>query len=161
MLILIAKNFMQLLIISAQIRQFALTCNLARLLSLSLCFLSCVLRARFHNKYIYNKYIYMYSIWIRFFQFTVLHGLYACSRSLFGRNVVFCSQRFNCSINDLIYGRLPIVGCTMLAEAYGLLKAYSLIVHTSTLLLEQYIYLLWHRTDMYKSATNKNKQKYL
>jgi len=23
----------------------------------------------------------------------------------FGRNVVFCAQRFNCSINDLIYGR--------------------------------------------------------
>jgi len=23
------------------------------------------------------------------------------SRSLFGRNVVFCAQRFNCSINDL------------------------------------------------------------
>jgi len=31
------------------------------------------------------------------------------SRSLFGRNVIFCAQRFNCSINDLIYGRLPII----------------------------------------------------
>jgi len=49
MLILIAKNFMHLLIVSAQIRQFALTCNPARLLSLSLYFVSCVLRARFHN----------------------------------------------------------------------------------------------------------------
>jgi len=27
----------------------------------------------------------------------------------FGRNVVFCAQRFNCSINDLILGRLPII----------------------------------------------------
>jgi len=23
--------------------------------------------------------------------------------------VVFCAKRFNCSINDLIYGRLPII----------------------------------------------------
>jgi len=42
-------------------------------------------------------------------QFTALHGLHARSRSLFGRNVVFCAQRFNCSINDSIYGRLPII----------------------------------------------------
>jgi len=47
----LSKNFMHLLIISAQIRQFALTCNPAWLLSLSLYFLSCALRARFHNKY--------------------------------------------------------------------------------------------------------------
>jgi len=32
------------------------------------------------------------------------------NRSLFGRSVVFCAERFNCSINDLIYGRLlPII----------------------------------------------------
>jgi len=44
-----------------------------------------------------------------FIQFIVLHGLHACSRSRFGRNVVYCAERFNCSINDLIYGRLPII----------------------------------------------------
>jgi len=44
-----------------------------------------------------------------FVRFIALHGLYACSRSLFGRNVVFCAQRFNCAINGLIYGRLPII----------------------------------------------------
>jgi len=33
----------------------------------------------------------------------------AVSRSLFGRNVVYCAERFNCSVNDLIYGRLPII----------------------------------------------------
>jgi len=31
------------------------------------------------------------------------------SRSLFGRNVEYCGERFNCSINYLIYGRLPII----------------------------------------------------
>jgi len=41
-----------------------------------------------------------------FVQFIALHGLHARS-SLFGRNVVLCAERFNCSINDLIYGRLP------------------------------------------------------
>jgi len=41
-----------------------------------------------------------------FVQFIALHGLHARSRSLFGRNVVFCAERFNCSINDLIYGRI-------------------------------------------------------
>jgi len=54
MLILNAKNFMHLLIISAQIRQFALTCNPAWLLSISFYFLSCVLRARLHDKIIIN-----------------------------------------------------------------------------------------------------------
>jgi len=44
-----------------------------------------------------------------FVQFIALHGLHARSRSLLGRNVVFCAQRFNCSINDLIYGRLPTI----------------------------------------------------
>jgi len=44
-----------------------------------------------------------------FVQFIALNGLHARSRSLFRRNVVFCAQRFNCSINDLIYGRLPII----------------------------------------------------
>jgi len=44
-----------------------------------------------------------------FFRFIALHGLHARSCSLFGRNVVFCALRFNCSINDLIYGRLPII----------------------------------------------------
>jgi len=38
-----------------------------------------------------------------------LHGLHASSRSLFIRNAVYCNERFNCSINDLIYGRLPII----------------------------------------------------
>jgi len=38
-----------------------------------------------------------------------LHGLHARSRSLFGRNVVYCAERFNCSINDSICGRLPII----------------------------------------------------
>jgi len=42
-------------------------------------------------------------------QFIALHGLHARSRSLFGWNVVFCAERFNCSINDLIYGHLPII----------------------------------------------------
>jgi hypothetical protein len=42
-------------------------------------------------------------------QFIALHGLYARSRSLFGRSLVFCAKRFNWSINDLIYGRLPII----------------------------------------------------
>jgi len=42
-------------------------------------------------------------------QFIALHGLHARSRSLFGRNVVYCAERFNYSINDLIYGRLPII----------------------------------------------------
>jgi len=31
------------------------------------------------------------------------------SRSVFGRNAVYRADRFNCSINDLIYGRLPII----------------------------------------------------
>jgi len=44
-----------------------------------------------------------------FVQFITMHGLHARSRLLFGRNVIFCTQRFNCSINDLIYGRLPII----------------------------------------------------
>jgi len=44
-----------------------------------------------------------------FVQFIALCGLHAHSRSLFGRNVVFCAQRFICSINDLIYGCLPII----------------------------------------------------
>jgi len=42
-----------------------------------------------------------------FVQFIALHGLHAHIRSLFGRSVVFCAERFNCSINDFIYGRLP------------------------------------------------------
>jgi len=42
------------LLLSAQIRQYALTCNPAWLLSLLLYFLFCVLRARFHNKYSLN-----------------------------------------------------------------------------------------------------------
>jgi len=44
-----------------------------------------------------------------FVQFIALHGLHARSRSLFGRNVVYCAEQFNCSINDLIYGRLPMI----------------------------------------------------
>jgi len=39
----------------------------------------------------------------------LLFNLYARSRSPFGRNDVYCAKRFNCSINDLIYGRLPII----------------------------------------------------
>jgi len=35
--------------------------------------------------------------------------LYARSSSLLGRNVVYCDERFNCSVNDIIYGRLPII----------------------------------------------------
>jgi len=41
--------------------------------------------------------------------FITLHGLYARCRSLFGWNVVYWAERFNCSINDLIYGRIPII----------------------------------------------------
>jgi len=44
-----------------------------------------------------------------FVQCIALYGLLARSRSLCGRNVVYCAERFNCSINDLIYGRLPII----------------------------------------------------
>jgi len=44
-----------------------------------------------------------------FVQFIALHGLHARSRSLFERNVVYCAEQFNCSINDLIYGRLPMI----------------------------------------------------
>jgi len=44
-----------------------------------------------------------------FVQFIALHGLHARSRSLFGRNLVYFSEQFNCSIHDLIYGRLPII----------------------------------------------------
>jgi len=44
-----------------------------------------------------------------FVRFMDLHGLHARSRSRFGQNMVFCAQRFNCSINDLIYGTLPII----------------------------------------------------
>jgi len=44
-----------------------------------------------------------------FVQCIALHGLHARSRSLFGWNVVYCAELFNCSINDLIYGRLPII----------------------------------------------------
>jgi len=44
-----------------------------------------------------------------FVQFIALHGLHARSRSFFGRNVVYCAERFNYSINGLIYGRLPII----------------------------------------------------
>jgi len=44
-----------------------------------------------------------------FVQCIALHGLHARSRSLFQRNVVYCAEQFNCSINDLIYGRLPII----------------------------------------------------
>jgi len=40
-----------------------------------------------------------------FVQFIALHGLHARSRSIFGQNVVYCAERFSCSINDLIYGR--------------------------------------------------------
>jgi len=42
-------------------------------------------------------------------QFVALHGLHARSRSLFGLNVVCCAERFNCSINDLIYGILSLL----------------------------------------------------
>jgi len=44
-----------------------------------------------------------------FFNIIALHGLHARSRSLFGWNVVFWAQRLNCSTDDLIYGRLPII----------------------------------------------------
>jgi len=44
-----------------------------------------------------------------FARFIALHGLYARSRSLFGRNVVYCAERFNCSVIDLIFGRLSII----------------------------------------------------
>jgi len=44
-----------------------------------------------------------------FGKFIALHGVHARSRSLFGRRVVYCAERFNCSINDLIYGRIPII----------------------------------------------------
>jgi len=44
-----------------------------------------------------------------FLQCIALHGLHARGRSLFGRNVVYCAEQFNCSINDLIYGRLSII----------------------------------------------------
>jgi len=30
-------------------------------------------------------------------------------QSRFGLNVVYCAERFNCSVNDLIYDRLPII----------------------------------------------------
>jgi len=42
-------------------------------------------------------------------QFIALHELHARSHSLFGRNVEFGAERFNCSINDLIYDRLAII----------------------------------------------------
>jgi len=42
-------------------------------------------------------------------QFIALHGKHARSRSRFGRNMVYCAEWFNCSVNDLIYGRLPII----------------------------------------------------
>jgi len=44
-----------------------------------------------------------------FVQFIALHGLRARSRSLFGRNVVYCAERFICSINYLINGSVPII----------------------------------------------------
>jgi len=44
-----------------------------------------------------------------FVQFIALHGLHARIRSLFGCNVAYCAERFNCSISDLIYGHLPII----------------------------------------------------
>jgi len=44
-----------------------------------------------------------------FVQFIALHGLHARSRLLFGRNMVYCAERYNCSINDFIYVRLPII----------------------------------------------------
>jgi len=42
-------------------------------------------------------------------QSIALHGLHARSRSFFGRHVVYCAEQFNCSINDSIYSRLPII----------------------------------------------------
>jgi len=33
-----------------------------------------------------------------FVQFIALHRLHARSRSLFGQNVVYCAEQFNCSI---------------------------------------------------------------
>jgi len=39
----------------------------------------------------------------------LLHGLHARSCSLLERNVVYCADRFNGSVNDLVYGRLPII----------------------------------------------------
>jgi len=42
-------------------------------------------------------------------QFIAYHGMHAHIRSHFRRNVVYCAERFNCSINDLIYGRLSIM----------------------------------------------------
>jgi len=48
-----------------------------------------------------------------FIQCIALHGLvHARSCSLFGwyvYYVVYCAERFNCSVNDFIYGRLPII----------------------------------------------------
>jgi len=44
-----------------------------------------------------------------FVQFIALHGLHARSRSLFGRNMIYCAEQLNCFVNDLMYGHLPIV----------------------------------------------------
>jgi len=42
-----------------------------------------------------------------FILFIALHGLvHARSRSHFERNVVYCAERFNCAVKDLIYRRL-------------------------------------------------------
>jgi len=45
-----------------------------------------------------------------FVQLNAFHGLmYPRSRSRFGRNVLYCAERFNCSVYDLIYGRSPVI----------------------------------------------------
>jgi len=55
-----------------------------------------------------------------------LHGLHARSRSLFGRNMVYCAERFNCSVNDLIYGQEVVIN---LFNFLGTIKLISSISH--------------------------------
>jgi len=43
------------------------------------------------------------------FRWVAIRVYYTTPTSPFGRNVLFCAERFNCSINDLIYGRLPVI----------------------------------------------------
>jgi len=38
-----------------------------------------------------------------FIQFIALHGLHVRSRSLFGRKLVYCAERFKCFVKELIY----------------------------------------------------------
>jgi len=44
-----------------------------------------------------------------FIQGIASHGLHTRSRSLFGRKVVYCADWYTCSVDDLIYGRFPII----------------------------------------------------